>query len=323
MTGRIGLDLGGTKLEVLALDAGGAERLRARVPTPQAYGTLLEAIDALVAQADAALGTPGSPVGIGAPGSPSPVDGVHRNSNILSMNGQRFAADVAARLARPVRVTNDANCLTLSESIDGAAAGLGDVVFGVILGTGVGGGVVVRGDVLDGRNGIAGEWGHVMLPGLGDAQAGAHRCYCGKFGCLEQFLSGPALERRYLAESGTARPMAEVAARALAGTDPAASSTVDWLVHHLARSLSVICNTLDPHAVVLGGGVSNVPGLAERVERELPTHVFSDRCATRVVRAAHGDSSGIRGAALLGATAGLRSATRAHTSTSRPSALER
>ncbi len=323
MTGRIGLDLGGTKVEVLAIDAGGTERLRARIATPQDYSGLLSAIGSLVDRADAAIAADCSPVGIGAPGSPSPVDGIHRNSNILSMNGRCFAADVAARLARPVRVSNDANCLALSESIDGAAAGLGDVVFGVILGTGVGGGVVVRGDVIDGRNGIAGEWGHVMLPGLGDDRAAAHRCYCGKFGCLEQFLSGPALERRYLGEAGIGRPLAEVAARASAGTDPAAVATLDWLVHHLARSLSVVCNTLDPDVIVLGGGVSNVPGLAERVERELPAHVFSDRCATRVVRAVHGDSSGIRGAAFLGAIAAARSPASAQTSTSRPSALDR
>jgi fructokinase len=299
---RIGLDIGGTKAEVLAVRADGTEALRTRVASPREYPELLDAVSGLVAQADAALGGAGrAPVGIGAPGSPNPQTGMHRNSNLLCMNGRPFAADIAARLARPVRVTNDANCLALSEAIDGAAAGQGDVVFGVILGTGVGGGVVVRGDVIDGRNGIAGEWGHNPLPGLGDAEAAAHRCYCGKLGCLEQFLSGPALERRYAQVSGTQRALADIAVRAAAGTDQHAVDTLDWFVHALARSLSVVVNIIDPHAIVLGGGVSNIPGLAERVQAALPALVFSDECRTPVLRAAHGDSSGIRGAAMLGA----------------------
>jgi len=299
---RIGLDIGGTKAEVLAVRADGTEALRTRVASPREYPELLDAVSGLVAQADAALGGAGrAPVGIGAPGSPNPQTGLHRNSNLLCMNGRPFAADIAARLARPVRVTNDANCLALSEAIDGAAAGQGDVVFGVILGTGVGGGVVVRGDVVDGRNGIAGEWGHNPLPGLGDAEAAAHRCYCGKLGCLEQFLSGPALERRYAHASGTQRALADIAVRAAAGTDQHAVDTLDWFVHALARSLSVVVNIIDPHAIVLGGGVSNIPGLAERVQAALPALVFSDECRTPVLRAAHGDSSGIRGAAMLGA----------------------
>ena len=296
---RIGLDVGGTKSEVLALRADGSEALRTRVASPRDYGALVDTIAALVAQADSALGVRGAPVGIGAPGSPNPQTGLHRNSNLLCMNGKPFAADIATRLARPVRVTNDANCLALSEAIDGAAAGQGAVVFGVILGTGVGGGVVVRGDVVDGGNGIAGEWGHNPLPGLGDAEAAAHRCYCGKSGCLEQFLSGPALERRYAQASGTQRALAEIAARAAAGTDAHAVATLDWFVQALARSLSVVVNIIDPHAIVLGGGVSNIPGLAERVQAALPALVFSDECHTPVFRAKHGDSSGIRGAAML------------------------
>ena len=298
---RIGLDIGGTKAEVLALRADGTEALRTRVASPRDYAALLDAVAGLVSQADAALdGAARAPVGIGAPGSPNPQTGLHRNSNLLCMNGRPFAADIAARLARPVRVTNDANCLALSEAIDGAAVGQGDVVFGVILGTGVGGGVVVRGDVVDGRNGIAGEWGHNPLPGLGDAEAAAHRCYCGKLGCLEQFLSGPALERRYAHASGTQRALADIAVRAAAGTDPHAVVTLDWFVHALARSLSVVVNIIDPHAIVLGGGVSNIPGLAARVQAVLPALVFSDECRTPVLRAVHGDSSGIRGAAMLG-----------------------
>ncbi|MFM8642502.1 MAG: ROK family protein [Phycisphaerales bacterium] len=306
---RIGIDLGGTKVEVLALRADGTEALRARVPSPREYGPLVHANAGLVAAADRALGPAAhaAPVGLGAPGSPNPRTGLHRNSNLTCMNGRPFAADLAARLARPVRVTNDANCLALSEAIDGAAAGQGDVVFGVILGTGVGGGLVVRGDVVDGRNGIAGEWGHNRLPGLSDAEAAAHPCYCGRLGCLEQFLSGPALERRYAAAAGASRPLAEIAARADA--DPHAAATLDWLVGALARSLSVVVNIVDPHAIVLGGGVSNVPGLAPRVQAALPALVFSDGCDTPVLRAVHGDSSGIRGAA--------------YTATSRPSALER
>lgn len=308
---RIGIDLGGTKVEVLALRADGSEALRTRVPSPREYGSLVDAIAGLVSAADAALGVPATPapVGLGAPGSPNPRTGLHRNSNLTCMNGRPFAADLAARLARPVRVTNDANCLALSEAIDGAAAGQGDVVFGVILGTGVGGGLVVRGEVVDGRTGIAGEWGHNRLPGLPDAEAASHPCYCGRMGCLEQFLSGPALERRYAAAAGISRPLAEIAARASAGQDPHAGATIDWLVGALARSLSVVVNIVDPHAIVLGGGVSNVPGLAPRVQAALPALVFSDGCDTPVLRAVHGDSSGIRGAA--------------YTATSRPSALER
>jgi fructokinase len=153
--------------------------------------------------------------------------------------------------------------------------------------------------VVDGRNGIAGEWGHNPLPGLGDAEAAAYRCYCGKLGCLEQFLSGPALERRYAQASGTQRTLAEIAARAAAGVDPHAAATLDWFVHALARSLAAVVNIIDPHAIVLGGGVSNVPGLAERVQAALPALVFSDECRTPVLRATHGDSSGIRGAAML------------------------
>lgn len=296
---RIGIDLGGTKVEVLALRADGSEALRTRIASPRGYAALLEAVAGLADAADAALGTRGVPVGIGAPGSPNPRTGLHRNSNLTCMNGRPFADDLAARLARPVRVTNDANCLALSEAIDGAAAGQGDVVFGVILGTGVGGGLVVCGDVVDGRNGIAGEWGHNRLPGLSDAEAAAHPCYCGRLGCLEQFLSGPALERRYAAAAGDPRPLAEIAARAAAGADRHAAATIDWLVDALARSLSVVVNIVDPHAIVLGGGVSNVPGLAPRVQATLPSLVFSDGCDTPVLRAAHGDSSGIRGAAML------------------------
>ena len=300
---RIGIDLGGTKVEVLALRADGTAALRTRIASPREYGPLVDAVAGLVDAADAALASPrparAAPVGLGAPGSPNPRSGLHRNSNLTCMNGRPFAADLAARLGRPVRVTNDANCLALSEAIDGAAAGQGDVVFGVILGTGVGGGLVVRGDVLDGRNGIAGEWGHNRLPGLSDAEAAAHPCYCGRMGCLEQFLSGPALERRYAAAAGEPRPLAEIASRAAAGADRHAAATIDWLVDALARSLSVVVNIVDPHAIVLGGGVSNVPGLAPRVQAALPSLVFSDGCDTPVLRAAHGDSSGIRGAAML------------------------
>ena len=296
---RIGIDLGGTKVEVLALRADGSEALRTRISSPREYAPLLDAVAGLVDAADAALGVGGIPVGIGAPGSPSPRTGLHRNSNLTCMNGRPFAADLSARLARRVRVTNDANCLALSEAIDGAAAGQGDVVFGVILGTGVGGGLVVRGDVVDGRNGIAGEWGHNRLPGLSDDAARGHPCYCGRSGCLEQFLSGPALERRYAESAGVRRPLAEIASRATAGADPHAAATIDWLVDALARSLSVVVNIVDPHAIVLGGGVSNVPGLAPRVQAALPHLVFSDGFDTPVLRAVHGDSSGIRGAALL------------------------
>ncbi|MFO0962851.1 MAG: ROK family protein [Phycisphaerales bacterium] len=302
---RIGIDLGGTKAELLAQRADGSVALRERVPSPTQYGALLEALAALVARADAALGADGAaggartPVGVGAPGSPNPATGLHRNSNLTCMNGRPFERDLAAALGRPVRVVNDANCLALSEAIDGAGAGLGSgrVVFGVILGTGVGGGLVVDGRVVVGRNGVGGEWGHNPMPGLGDAEAAALPCYCGRFGCLEQCISGPALERRYAAQAGAHLPMAQIAARA--GSDPAAAALLEHAAGSVARALGVVVNLCDPDAIVLGGGLSNIPGLAERVEALLPRWVFSDACSTPVRRAQHGDSSGIRGALRL------------------------
>lgn len=295
---RIGFDIGGTKIELLAQRADGTEALRTRVDSPREYGALVEAVVRLVRQADAALAD-AAPVGIGAPGSPNPRTGLHRNSNLVCMNGMPFARDASAALGRPVRVTNDANCFALSEAFDGAAAGMGSVVFGVILGSGVGGGLVVRGQVVEGHNGIGGEWGHNQMPGLGDAPADEFPCYCGKHGCLEQLISGRALERRYAARTGSALRLPEIAARAAVGQDAEAVATIEFAVQGIARALSVVVNICDPDAIVLGGGVSNIPGLAARVQGALPRWVFSDACTTPVVHAKHGDSSGIRGALRL------------------------
>lgn len=296
----IGLDIGGTKTEILVLGAGGAKLHQRREATPRTYDDLLALVRTLVFDAERALGCVCT-VGIGAPGSPNPATGLHRGSNLLAMNGRPFAADVCAAIGRPVRVGNDANCMTLSEAVDGAAADPANgVVFGVILGTGVGGGVVVQRRVVEGCQGIAGEWGHNPMPGEAlDGPTDTPRCYCGRSACLELFLSGPALERRYRAASGRAGRADQLAEQASAG-DAHAAEVLEGYTRALACALGTVVNLLDPHHVVLAGGVSNLPGLAERVQAALSAFVFSDTCRTRVVRARHGDSSGVRGAAWLG-----------------------
>lgn len=296
----MGFDIGGTKTEIAVLDDAGQVVHRRREATPREYDSLVALVRTMVFDSERALGRECT-VGIGAPGSPNPVTGLHRGSNLLAMNGRPFAADVCAALGRGARVGNDANCMTLSEAVDGAASGpTGGAVFGVILGTGVGGGVVVDGRVLEGCQGIAGEWGHNPIPGeVLQGLPDAPRCYCGRSACLELFLSGPALERRYRTAAGREVRAERISAEAQAG-DAHATAVLDWYARALASALGTVVNLLDPHTVVLAGGVSNLPDLAERVQAALPEFVFTDTCRTRVVRAQHGDSSGVRGAAWLG-----------------------
>lgn len=294
MAWRIGVDLGGTKTEVVALDPAGAVRLRRRIPTPRDYGATLEAIAALVAGAEAELGGPAT-VGIGIPGSENPVTRLIRGANSTHLNGRPLGADLEARLGRPVRLSNDANCLAMSEAADGAAAGH-RTVFAVILGTGVGGGLVVDGRIVEGRNRIAGEWGHNPLPWMSAAEHPGPRCWCGQQGCLETFLSGPALAAD--ADGPGARDASALPARAATG-DAAAKAALERHADRLARALAAVVNILDPDAIVLGGGLSNTAHLYAALPRLIPRHVFSDAFSTPVLRAMHGDSSGVFGAARL------------------------
>ncbi len=291
---RIGVDLGGTKIEVAALDGDGALRLRRRVPTPQGdYRATVAAVADLVRAAEAELSVAGSTVGVAIPGALSPVTGRVKNANSTWLIGERLDRDLAEALGRPVRLANDANCFALSEAVDGAGRGAA-VVFGVILGTGVGGGVVVHGRALVGANAIAGEWGHCPLPWPRADELPGPACYCGRRGCVETFLSGPALGR----DAGLGSSGADVAARADA-CDPQALAALDRYAERLARALAAVINVLDPDVIVLGGGVSNVDRLYDDVPRRWGAHVFSDHVATRLVKNVHGDSSGVRGAAWL------------------------
>ena len=294
---RVGVDLGGTKIEAVVLAPGGVERARKRVPTPRGYAETLDAIDGLVRDVEHEAGVRDATVGVGIPGAIVPGTGLVKNANSTWLNGQPLGADLADRLGRPVRLTNDANCFALSEATDGAGAGA-DVVFGVILGTGVGGGIVVGGRVLDGVNLVAGEWGHNPLPWPTPDEYPGPDCYCGKRGCIESWLSGPGFEADHARVTGTATPSRDVVAAALGG-DAAARASLARYHDRLARALASVINLLDPNAIVLGGGMSNVPDLADDVVRLLPRYVFSDTVLTRVVRNVHGDSSGVRGAAWL------------------------
>jgi fructokinase len=298
---RIGIDLGGTKIEIVAVRPDGSVGPRERIATPRgSYEGTIEAIARLVYRVEAALGPAGS-IGIGVPGSTSPSSGLHRNSNSTCLNGRPLRGDLEARLARRIAFTNDANCFALSEATLGAGRGA-SVVFGVILGTGVGGGVVIEGRVVNGRNGIGGEWGHSPLPwrpGVGDSpDVAARPCYCGQRGCREQFLSGPAIEAEYERETGEALSLPEIAARSAAGETPAAR-TIERFIARLATSLADVVNLLDPDCIVLGGGVSNLACLYPEVERRVARLVFSDTFTTPIVQAQLGDASGVFGAALL------------------------
>ena len=300
---RIGIDLGGTKIEGIVLSPAGAEISRQRVATPRDYAASLDTIAGLVHALEQAAGATGS-VGVGIPGTIVPRTGRVKNANSVWLNGQPLGRDLEQRLDRQVRVMNDANCFALSEAADGAGAGAGaQVVFGVILGTGVGGGIVVNGRIVAGANLIAGEWGHDPLPWPTADEWPGPLCYCGKHGCVETWLSGPAFERDHEERTGTARPSGDIV-HAAAGGDPGATATLARYHDRLGRALASLINILDPDVVVLGGGMSNIAGLPEAAQAALVPHVFAagataEPVVTRVVRAAHGDSSGVRGAAWL------------------------
>ena len=291
---RLGIDLGGTKIEIVALADNHAELLRRRVPTPRGdYHGTLNAVVGLVAAAEREIGQRGT-VGIGIPGAESPASGLIKNANSTWLIGQPLRRDLQALLQREVRLANDANCFALSEATDGAAAGA-EVVFGVILGTGVGGGIVARGKVLTGANSIAGEWGHNRLP---DEVSERHACYCGRSNCVETFLSGPGMKRDHAAATGETIDPAAIAARAAQG-NAACEATLRRYESRLARALAAVVNILDPDAIVLGGGLSNIGRLYENVPKLWSAYIFSDQVATRLLRNRHGDASGVRGAAWL------------------------
>jgi len=294
---RIGIDLGGTKIEGMALDREGVMLARLRIPTPREdYDRTLEAISSLVAQLERETGASGN-VGIGAPGAISPATGLVKNANSVWLNGRPLARDLESLLGRPVRLANDANCFALSEARDGAGIGA-RVVFGVILGTGTGGGIVIDGRVLTGPNAIAGEWGHNPLPWpRGDEWPGPS-CYCGRTGCIETFLSGPGLARDH--ERSTGRDLPDATFEALvASGDAAAEATLRRYEDRLGRALASVINVLDPDTIVLGGGLSNLHRLYRNVPPLWARHVFSDRVDTMIVPPLHGDASGARGAAWL------------------------
>lgn len=299
----IGVDMGGTKIEVAAMDEYGGLRLRRRVPTPAGdYAATVRAVAELVRAAEREVGaTQALPTGVGIPGSISPRSGLIRNANSVCLNGQPLKADLEAALARPLHLENDANCLALSEARDGAGKGAA-VVFAVILGTGVGGGVALHGQVLTGRNRIAGEWSHNPLPWMRADEYPGPVCWCGQRGCIETFLSGPGLAADFLAVTGERITAREVARRA----DTPAQAALDRYEERLARALAGIINILDPDVIVLGGGVSNIERLYTRVPERWTAHVFADVIDTPLRPARFGDSSGVRGAAYLGRDASLR-----------------
>lgn len=298
MTARIGVDVGGTKIEAVALGADGAESARVRVDTPaQNYEAIIGAIVDLVGLVAESAGAVAETIGVGTPGTVSPVDGLMKNSNSTVLNGTAFDRDLAQALDRPIVMRNDADCFALSEAVDGAAAGAA-VVFGAILGTGVGGGVVVDRVVRRGPNRVGGEWGHNPLPWPSDDERPGPDCYCKKQGCIEQWLSGVSLAADHRRVTGEELAAAEVVAAARAGA-PGAGSSLDRYLDRLARSLATVIDVLDPDVIVLGGGMSNVDELYEQVPAAWTGYVFGGEVSTRLVRNLHGDSSGVRGAAML------------------------
>ncbi|OYV36807.1 MAG: fructokinase [Thiomonas sp. 20-64-5] len=293
----LGVDLGGTKIEVAVLDARGAFLLRERRATPQGdYSATVEAIATLVEKADAAMGQR-LPLGVAIPGSVSPVSGLIRNANSTALNGRPLQRDLEQRLNRPVRLHNDANCLAISEAVDGAGQGA-RMVFGVILGTGVGAGIAIHGTDWLGCNAVAGEWGHNPLPWPQADELPGPACYCGKHGCIETFVSGPGLALDFQQATGRQLSAADIAARAAQG-ETTAQAALHRYADRLARSLASVINLLDPGVIVLGGGMSNIAALYESVPALWGRYVFSDRVDTRLVPAQYGDASGVRGAAWL------------------------
>ena len=295
---RLGVDLGGTKIEILALESGGQELLRERVPTPREnYEDAVRAIVELVEDAERKLGRQGS-LGVAIPGAISRVTGLVKNANSTNLIGHPLEKDLSAALGRPVRIENDANCFTLSEATDGAAAGA-EIVFGIIAGTGVGGGGCVKGKVLTGAHSVTGEWGHNPLPSPGPHE-GEHAppCYCGKRGCIETWCSGPALESRYHKRTGKRLAVPEIVAAARRGSQ-GAQLTLENFTDRMARSIATVVNILDPDVIVIGGGLSNIDELYEELPPFVQRYAFTTEGPTKIVKALHGDSSGVRGAAWL------------------------
>jgi fructokinase len=293
---RLGIDLGGTKTEAAIIADDGEIIWRQRTPTPSdSYKSIIETILALVTQAESETGFTGS-VGMGIPGCVTPKTGLVRGANTTALNNRDLKGDAEAATGRTFRLANDANCFALSEAADGAAADYG-TVFGVILGTGCGGGFVAHGKIVEGTNGITGEWGHTPLPWAADSELEGHDCWCGNRGCIETFISGPAVSQEYGQRAGTFFSVEELAGRA--EDDPDAESTLQALEDRLARGLAQIINILDPDAIVLGGGMSNLDRLYSSVPRKWLPFVFSDTVDTPLLKPQYGDSSGVRGAAWL------------------------
>ena len=294
---KIGIDLGGSKIEIIALGGDGTPLLRRRVPTPaRNYLSILDTIADLVSFVEKELAQEGT-VGVATPGAISPTTGSIKNSNTTVLNGKPLQQDLSRKLGRPVRIENDANCFALSEAVDGAAA-QAHVVFGVILGTGVGGGLVVDRKLIAGRNKITGEWGHNPLPWAADQERPGPTCYCGKSGCIETFLSGAGLSREYRLRTEVDLTPPEIVLASTAGDDKAAECLNVYL-DRLARGLAAVINVLDPDAIVLGGGLSNFARCYTELPQLISKHAFSDSIDTPIVRAQHGDASGVRGAACL------------------------
>ncbi|MEK9595413.1 MAG: ROK family protein [Rhodospirillaceae bacterium] len=295
-TVRCGIDLGGTKIELIALGADGQELIRFRQASPQgSYTATLDCLVAMVTHTERQLACT-LQVGIGIPGSLSLETNLVKNANSTWLIGHPLADDLSARLERPVKLANDANCFVLSEAVDGAASGFG-MVYGVILGTGVGGGIAIDRRVRPGANAIAGEWGHNPLPWPTDDERPGNRCYCGQHGCIETFLSGPAFARQFYDQTHRQLSPSEIAAAA--DHDHEARAAIATYADRLARSLAQVINILDPDAIVLGGGMSNVSELYDAVPALWSKYVFSDSVRTKLLAPRHGDASGVRGAAWL------------------------
>ena len=293
---QLGIDFGGTKIEAAALDDQGRFLARIRQPNPGGYDVAMDTLARLIAQVEAEAG-PARSIGLAIPGSPSPRTGLIRNANSVYLNGRPFQQDLEAYLQRPVRLANDANCLALSEATDGAGAGHGSV-FGVILGTGCGGGLVINGQLVEGAHGVAAEIGHISLPWPSAEEAGATDCWCGLKGCLETWVSGSGFQRDHAVTTGRDWKAQAIIEAARAG-DAAAAGALDLYIHRLGRALAMVVNLVDPQVFILGGGMSNVAELYERLPAVVQAHVFSDHWQGLILPARWGDSSGVRGAARL------------------------